>query len=68
MNADDVLIQLKPWRDKHARQAWRPMTVDEDGPLTASKFSGVPWLAASEAWPECGMCRSPMPLFVQINF
>lgn len=40
MNVDDVLRKLKPWRDKHAQQAWQPVTVDEDGLPTTSKFSG----------------------------
>jgi hypothetical protein len=39
-----------------------------DGPVSASKFSGSPWLSAEESWPLCGSCMSPMHLFLQINF
>jgi uncharacterized protein YwqG len=55
--------QLRPF----ARTAWLPVTVDGDGPPTASKFSGSPALGPSETWPQCGSCGRPMQLFVQLN-
>lgn len=49
------------------RIAFEPVTEDRDGDLTASKFSGKPWLAETENWPTCGICGKKMQLFVQLN-
>jgi uncharacterized protein YwqG len=67
MRTEDVLKKLKPWRERNARPAWRPVTANNDGSRTASKFSGLPWLSPSEGWPECKECRKPMPLFLQLD-
>jgi hypothetical protein len=64
---DDALAVLAPWRDAQRRTAFRPRTEDRDGPLDASKFCGVPWLARDERWPACASCGSPMPLFLQLD-
>lgn len=48
------------------RHAYLPVLAEGDPPPTASKFSGVPWLAPGEAWPPCGNCGRPMQLFVQL--
>jgi len=47
--------------------AWVPVSRAERGPIDASKFGGVPWIAASEEWPCCGLCDSRMDLFLQLN-
>lgn len=49
------------------KPAWKPIVEDTDGSLTASKFSGTPWLAQPEDWPTCSNCKQPMQLFVQLN-
>lgn len=49
------------------RSAWLPVVKDGDGELTASKFSGIPWLAHNEEWPLCPNCNQPLNLFVQLN-
>ncbi|MBI5533195.1 MAG: right-handed parallel beta-helix repeat-containing protein [Deltaproteobacteria bacterium] len=49
------------------RRAWLPEVEEGDGPLTASKFGGRPWLSGSEKWPACGHCKKPMPLVVQLE-
>jgi hypothetical protein len=49
------------------RTAWVPQTKDEDGPLNASKFSGMPWLNPKEKWPACPNCGKRMQLFLQLN-
>jgi uncharacterized protein YwqG len=67
MNVDDVLAMVQPWREKHARPAWKPKTIDEDGSLVTSKFSGRPWIGKSESWPRCGECQEMMPFFLQLN-
>jgi uncharacterized protein YwqG len=64
---DEIRRQLDPWVRSHARPAWKPVTQDGDGNATASKFAGVPWLAADEKWPVCQACGKPLKLFVQIN-
>ncbi len=57
------LVKLLPLE----RSAWTPITVEGDGPLVASKFSGRPWLAADETWPTCTNCGEPMQFFLQLN-
>ena len=51
----------------YEKKSWLPITVEGDGPLTASKFSGRPWFAAGEDWPKCANCGEPMQFFLQIN-
>jgi hypothetical protein len=67
MNQDEVLKQLGPWREQHVRMTWKPVVSESDGPATASKFSGIPWLAADEEWPACVGCKKPLQLFLQLN-
>jgi len=50
----------------HHRRAYIPVVAEGDGPATASKFSGTPYLAPGEEWPACGNCGRPMQLFVQL--
>src|SRR5262245_42089920 len=63
----EVLRQLEPWREANKRSAWKPVVKKGDGDLTSSKFSGVPWLAAGEAWPTCSACAKPLQLFLQLD-
>jgi hypothetical protein len=63
----DPLAALAPWRERHRRTAWKPKAEDGDGPPRASKFCGIPWLAAGEPWPACADCGRPMPLFLQLD-
>ncbi len=49
------------------RSAWIPITQEGDGARDASKFAGIPWLAADESWPVCPNCQAPMQLFIQLN-
>jgi hypothetical protein len=58
---------LGPWLESHKRPAWLPICEAGDGPATASKFAGTPWLATGETWPACGSCQRPMDLFLQLN-
>ena len=39
---------LGPWLVRHRRPAWHPVCEEGDGPLTASRFAGTPWLAPGE--------------------
>jgi uncharacterized protein YwqG len=61
--------KLKFMKKLHAygKTAWRPVTADNDGGLTDSKFSGIPYLHEYEEWPVCPNCKKPMQLFVQLN-
>lgn len=49
------------------RKTWKPMVKKGDKRLTASKFSGTPYLLSGEEWPLCRNCKRPMQLFVQLN-
>ena len=64
---DRLRERLGPWLEPHKRPAWLPVCEDRDGPLTASKFAGTPWLADGEPWPACGSCHRPLELFLQLN-
>lgn len=35
--------------------------------MTASKLGGTPFIARNADWPCCGVCSSPMDLFLQLN-
>lgn len=58
---------LRPWREAQRRPAWRPVVESCDRSVTASKFSGIPWLADGEDWPQCGYCGTPLQLLLQLN-
>jgi hypothetical protein len=61
---DEGLIErFHEWK----RTAWLPNTEASDGPATASKFCGTPWLVDGESWPACPRCKKPMALFLQLN-
>ena len=42
------------------RPAWEPAVEAGEGARTASKYGGVPWLAAGEACPACPEGRGPL--------
>ena len=63
-----ALTALKSKLGVYAREAWKPKVKNGAGSaLTASKFSGIPWIPAGENWPECKNCQQPMQLFFQLN-
>jgi hypothetical protein len=66
VTADEILARLEPWRARQRRQAWTPRVVEDEG-AAASRFGGVPWLAAGEDWPRCGDCARPLPFFLQLD-
>jgi hypothetical protein len=68
MTPDEAIKLLKPWRDAHMRHCWLPEVVSGDKGLTASKFSGLPWIAKDDPWPACGRCWRPFSFFFQLNF
>lgn len=49
------------------RSAFLPKASEGEGVITASKFSGKPWLNLNEHWPVCQHCGKPMQLFLQLN-
>ncbi len=63
----DRTEELKKKLSGLRRKAWLPIVIEGDGEITASKFSGVPWLFPREAWPLCPHCSQPMQLFLQLN-
>jgi uncharacterized protein YwqG len=67
MNTKEVVTKLEPWLAKHRRPAWKPVVQEGDGPATASKFSGLPWLGPDAPWPVCGSCKKPLQLFLQLD-
>lgn len=67
MTSGEIAKLLGPWLAKQRRPAWRPLAQDGDGPPTAPKFCGTPWIGSDVAWPECGHCKKPLPLFLQLD-
>jgi Domain of unknown function (DUF1963) len=66
-NVADLGSPTAIWMEKMRRPSWKPVTTEGDGPETSSKFSGLPWLARPEDWPECPSCKVPMQLLLQLN-
>ena len=64
---DGVDVGLTERFHEWKRTAWLPITEAGDGPVTASKFSGTPWIGPGESWPVCPLCRKPMGLFLQLD-
>src|SRR5947209_13642785 len=67
MTADEIVKKLEPWLARHRRPAWKPVVEDGDGPVTGSKFCGTPWIGPNTPWPDCGHCKKPLPLFLQLD-
>ncbi|MCE9527663.1 MAG: DUF1963 domain-containing protein [Planctomycetales bacterium] len=67
VDGDELIAQMRQWLKQFKRPAWKPLVENSDGPTTASKFSGSPWLSAKESWPLCGSCQHPMHLFLQLD-
>jgi uncharacterized protein YwqG len=63
----DKVEELRKKLSGLKRKAWLPIVRKGDGALTASKFSGAPWLGPKEPWPLCSHCGQPMQLFLQLN-
>ncbi|MDY7007603.1 MAG: DUF1963 domain-containing protein [Cyanobacteriota bacterium] len=61
------MTNISPEIQPYKRHAWKPITIDGDGGLTASKFAGKPWLAKDEQWPKFPHCQNPLEFFVQLN-
>ncbi|MFT3883156.1 MAG: DUF1963 domain-containing protein [Gemmatales bacterium] len=67
MTGSDILRQLEPWLVRQTRTAWKPVAEPGEGLLTSSKFGGTPWTGADAPWPECGNCKLPLPLLLQLD-
>jgi uncharacterized protein YwqG len=71
MGTGDPIEQLRaamrPWLERNARPAWRPVVEEADAAPAASKFGGLPWLRAGEDWPSCTTCGEPLQFFLQID-
>lgn len=67
ITTEEAIQQLKPWRERWKRTAWKPITQDGEAAITDSKFAGTPWLPRNEPWPICPDCHTKLPLFLQLN-
>jgi uncharacterized protein YwqG len=64
---DEQIETLKQKLELHKRIAWKPITQEGDGGILSSKFSGMPWFAKNEDWPNCGRCSQHMNFFLQLS-
>ena len=67
MTPEEIVERLEPWLAKQRRPAWKPIVREGDGPVTGSKFCGMPWIGPDVQWPECGHCKNPLMLFLQLD-
>jgi uncharacterized protein YwqG len=67
MGQEEIIRKLEPWRAKNRRPAWKPVVELREGPLTASKFCGSPWVGPGATWPICRCCAAPRTLFLQLD-
>jgi SAM-dependent methyltransferase len=67
MTTEEIVKKLEPWLAKHRRPAWKPVVQGGDGPATAPKFCGTPWIGPDAPWPACGHCNKPLPPFLQLD-
>jgi uncharacterized protein YwqG len=67
MQAQGIIKTLEPWLARQRRPAWKPMVEQSDGPATVSKFCGTPWIGPDAPWPDCGLCKKPLSLFLQLD-
>ena len=67
MRAEEIVNTLEPWRARHQRPAWKPVVEAGDGPATAPKFCGTPWIGPDAPWPNCGHCHQPLQPFLQLD-
>jgi uncharacterized protein YwqG len=64
---DEIIKRLEPWIARQRRPAWKPVVRDGRCGTTASKFCGIPWIGSNAPWPDCGQCKMPLPLFLQLD-
>lgn len=64
---DELQIAMRERLEPLLRPAWKPQTLDEQGPPAASRFGGAPWLAEGEDWPICPNCEEPLTHFLQLD-
>ena len=67
MTKQEVLTALQPWIARQRRQAWKPVVQGGNGPTTASKFGGTPFLSDDAPWPDCKGCERPLANFAQLD-
>ena len=65
MKAADIQQRFGAWRDRHARPAWKPRTIQ--GGASTSRFGGSALLGPGESWPSCKSCGDPMQFFLQLE-
>lgn len=59
--------ELRAVLSQFERPVWIPQVRFRSCEVTASKLGGTPFIARTENWPCCGVCSSPMELFLQLN-
>lgn len=65
--AANTIAALEDELHEFRRPAWSPIVEAVDGPITASKFGGMPYLTGETQWPRCGTCGDWLQLLVQLR-
>jgi uncharacterized protein YwqG len=67
MTPEEIVTKLEPWLARQRRPAWKPVVEEGDDSVAGSKFCGIPWIGPDASWPECGHCKQPLTLFLQLD-
>ncbi len=62
-----VVDALEPWRKRHTRYAYRPLTQAATSLDGVSRFGGAPLLGPTDNWPSCGRCARQLNLLLQLD-
>lgn len=65
MTPEQIQQAFEPWRARHSRPAWMPIT--DPAQDTNSWFGGTPSVSSSGDWPVCKQCEAPMQFFLQLD-
>lgn len=68
MDASYIAELFAPWRDKHARAAWKPVVAESHTGPFFSWFGGEPTASPNNQWPACKQCQKEMRFFLQLAF
>ena len=67
MTPEEIAGAFEPWRARHRRTAWQPVTGAEASVPSLSWFGGGPIMQAGQTWPTCAHCRQPMRFMLQLD-
>lgn len=65
--SEDIWKNIQETIQEYGNNSWKPITSTKNENNVVSKFCGQPLLNNKHLLPECGNCKDPMQLFVQLD-